>query len=118
MGREEWRSVVWRRTQREQAEDYLLGLLQAGLQPADLLLVLLLQLVHLLVVGGHLLLQRSLQGRQLSLPPPQHLLQLLPGQELLLQLRSQLHQVLEETSHRESEHRKIETAKDCTICTI
>lgn len=91
--REGWREGGTERGRREGVE-YLLGLLQGRLQPADFLLVLLPHLVHLLIVSGHLLLQGSLQSRQLSLAPPQHLLLLLPGQENFLQLQLQLHHVL------------------------
>lgn len=65
--------------------------------PAKLLgvpLVLLPHVLHLLVPGGHLLLQGALQGRQLSLPQPQLLLHpLFPLQDLLQKLPG-LYQVL------------------------
>lgn len=82
--------------QRERTKevDYLLSLLQRHLQPAYFLLILLLHLVHLLVMSSDLFLQGSFQGCKLPLPPLQHILLLLLGQENLLQLQLQMHHVL------------------------
>lgn len=63
----------------ERVADYLLGLRQRCLQPAYFLLILILHLVHLLIMGGHFLLQGSFQSCELPLSPPQHLFLLFLG---------------------------------------
>lgn len=82
--------------QREKTKevDYLFSLLQRHLQLANFLLILLLHLVHLLVMSSDLFLQGSFQGCKLPLPPLQHILLLLLGQENFLQLQLQIHHVL------------------------